>query len=263
VRNSWLKLLQNLGYSPGFVSGELLRTWLEDEKPWWKCMIYPESYALSEQEGKPSLIHHASDGWNAWFDHHGRLLPQSNHPLMRSSGSVCLSALGGDWDGRDGRITIEGSNFSSSLRSHAAERLKPGNDLPLEMKEVANHLRRWAINPPIRVPPEARVRTHRYQLGQARLLAFERNIDYKMSEDLAQAGGNAELEKPITFTASWNGDKEVIDLRTGKHLGRSHQIEVVLDPWQPALYALLDKVPEGDPVSALLAQAEKGKTGKK
>jgi len=69
--------------------------------------------------------------------------------------------------------------------------------------------------------------------------------------------------KRVTFTASWNGDKEVIDLRSGKHLGRSQQIEAAPYPWQPALDALLDEVPTGDPVSALLAQADKGKTGKK
>jgi hypothetical protein len=96
------------------------------------------------------------------------------------------------------------------------------------------------------------VRTHRFTLGKARLLAFERNIDYKMSEELAQAGGNEQLEKPVTFTASWNGDNEVYDLRTGKHLGRSSQIEVNLDPWQPSLYALLPAKVYGDVVKALL-----------
>ena len=149
-----------------------------------------------------------------------------------------------------------------SQGNYAARRLSAKLELSEDDQELCNAILKQ-VPPPIRVPPEARVRTHRYQLGEARLLAFERNIDYKMSEDLVQAGGNAELEKPITFTASWNGDKEVIDLHTGKHLGRSHQIEVALDPWQPALYALLDEVPTGDPVSALLAQADKGKTGKK
>lgn len=263
VRNSWLKLLQDLGYSPGFVSGEQLQTRLKNDKPWWKCLIYPESYASSEQEGLGAAANYAVDGLSAWFDNHGRLHSSDKHLLIHNSKGVSLSALGEDSDGRGGYFAVEGSNSSESLRHFAADRLKSDALLPSQAKDVSEYLRRWSINPAIRVPPEARVRTHRYQLGQARLLAFERNIDYKMSEDLVQAGGNAELEKPITFTASWNGDKEVIDLRTGKHLGRCHQIEVALDPWLPALYALLDKVPEGDPVSALLAQADKGKTGKK
>ena len=117
---------------------------------------------------------------------------------------------------------------------------------------IATILRQRGINPAIRVPIEARVRTHRFTLGAARLLAFERNIDYKMSEDLAQAGGNEQLEKPVSFNASWNGEQEVYDLRTGKHLGRTSQIEVHLDPWQPSLYALLPTKVQGDVVEALL-----------
>lgn len=93
-------------------------------------------------------------------------------------------------------------------------------------------------------------------LGKARLLAFERNIDYKMSEDLAQAGGNEHLEKPVTFTATWNGDKNVVDLRTGKSLGKTSSIEVNLDPWQPSLYALTDEPVDGDVVQVLLDQAK-------
>ena len=115
--------------------------------------------------------------------------------------------------------------------------------------------RHW-VQPAIRVPIEARVRTHRFTLGKARLLAFERNIDYKMSEDLVQAGGNEQLEKPVTFTATWNGEKNVIDLRTGKSLGKTASIEVHLDPWQPSLYALTDEPVTGDAVIALLEQGK-------
>lgn len=108
---------------------------------------------------------------------------------------------------------------------------------------------------PVRVPPSARVLTHRYKLGDARLLAFERNIEWKMSEDLKQAGGNAELEKPVTFTAEWDEAAEVVDLLSGKRLGKTNKIEVQLDPWRPSLYALLPKAVEGDVVAALLRQA--------
>ncbi len=96
------------------------------------------------------------------------------------------------------------------------------------------------------------MQTHRYKLGRARLLAFERNIEWRMSEDLKQAGGNAELEKPVTFTAEWDEAAEVVDLRTGKRLGRTNKIEVSLDPWHPSLYALLLEPVEGDVVEALL-----------
>lgn len=239
VRNSWLKLLQDLGYSPGFVSGEMAYAAITekiDYRP--RVVAAPRSWAiLGSESSHIGFAGQLSDDSFARFDEHGRYRIEN---------------------GREYAAPI----WAKTIESYSAARLS--TNYSLDIPGLGNAIAKWAgFLPPIRVPPEARVRTHRYRLGQARLLAFERNIDYKMSEDLLQAGGNAELEKPVTFIASWNGDKEVIDLRTGKHLGRSHQIEVVVDPWQPALYALLDKVPEGDPVSALLAQADKGKTSKK
>jgi hypothetical protein len=138
-----------------------------------------------------------------------------------------------------------------SWSAYATQRVAATFD-PQSLEPIRDDLDKAAGGAPIRVPIEARVRTHRFTLGKARLLAFERNIDYKMSEDLAQAGGNEQLEKPVTFTASWNGENEVYDLRTGKHLGRSSQIEVNLDPWQPSLYALLPAKVEGEVVEVLL-----------
>jgi hypothetical protein len=191
VRNSWLKLLQDLGYSPRFVS--------EEEK----AAIFPQLLA----------------GNHAPFDLHGRFVKAMPDQTPSSYARERLSK------------TFDGSHSRSLV-----DQLMP-SPLPPAL---------------VKIPPEARVRTHRFTVGKdTRLLAFERNIDYKISEDLAQAGGNQELEKPVTFTATWNGDSEVYDLRTGNHLGRTNQIEVHLDPWQPSLYALLPKAVEGDVVEAL------------
>jgi hypothetical protein len=100
--------------------------------------------------------------------------------------------------------------------------------------------------PPITVPPAARVATHRYKLGKARLVAFERNISYQMSEELKQSGGNEALEKPITFSAILAQPAHIYDMRTAKYLGRNDRIPVDLDPWKPSLFALLDEpVEEG------------------
>ena len=68
-----------------------------------------------------------------------------------------------------------------------------------------------AINP--------RVRIHRYAAGGARLVAFERNIDYQMSEELKQAGGNEALEKPVGIEVKLTKAAHVYDLRTQKYLG--------------------------------------------
>jgi hypothetical protein len=108
---------------------------------------------------------------------------------------------------------------------------------------------------PVRAPWNDCVRIHRYKLGDARLIALERNIDYHMSEDLAQAGGNEALEKPIQTQALLKEPAHVYDLRSGKYLGNTASITVELDPWKPSLYALLkEKLPEGVNVSEVLGR---------
>ena len=266
VRNSWLKLLQDMGYSPRFVSDEQM---LSDAQAAAKkttpkrVVVSPQAWALSSNDISASFTNPKFyDDALALFDQHGKFQ------------ATMTSALTGNIEKKielkDGqyRYLDQGvGDFTQSMRvwsgakvstgnlfnfaSYSAERLSAGK-VRDDWKDVHELLYRAGINLAIRVPITARVRTHRFTLGKdARLIAFERNIDYKMSEDLAQAGGNAELEKPITFTANWNGDSEVYDLRSGKHLGRQHEIEVKLDPWQPSLYALLPKAIEGDVVEAL------------
>jgi hypothetical protein len=70
------------------------------------------------------------------------------------------------------------------------------------------------------------------------LLAFERNIDYQMSQDLKQAGGNEVLEKPIQLHASLRAPQHTYDLIHKKYLGLSKEIQFTLDPWQPSLFAV-------------------------
>ena len=99
-------------------------------------------------------------------------------------------------------------------------------------------------------PPRTAI--FRYRLGDARLLAFERNIVWQMSEDLKQKGGNEALEKPVDFEAKLIAPAHIYDLRSGKYLGQSDRIAVHLDPWQPSLFALLpQRIPGDDALAAL------------
>ena len=99
------------------------------------------------------------------------------------------------------------------------------------------------------------VALHRYRTESARLLSFERNIVWQMSEDLKQRGGNEALEKQVTFDAKLAAPAHVYDLRSGKYVGHVASIPVALDPWQPSLFALLaEKLPDGADVVAALAR---------
>ena len=109
---------------------------------------------------------------------------------------------------------------------------------------------------PVRVPLETRTRVHRFKLGDARLLAFERNISYHMSEDLKQAGGNEALEKPVTLEATLAAPAHVYDLRALQYLGRTDRLRFTLDPWQPSLFALLgDQAPTEKLIESLQQKA--------
>ncbi|MGH7973861.1 MAG: hypothetical protein ACREIC_34520, partial [Limisphaerales bacterium] len=98
--------------------------------------------------------------------------------------------------------------------------------------------------PPVSVAADARVRIHRFDARHGKLIAFERNVDYQMSEDLKQAGGNEALEKPVEVRATLAKPMHVYDLRELRYLGFTSQIQFKLDPWQPSLFAVtMDKRP--------------------
>ena len=141
---------------------------------------------------------------------------------------------------------------SDSLSGYPVKRLKAEPDVT-ELEAVRRLLEERGLRPPVKVPAEARVRVHRFKSGdKARLLAFERNVEYKMREELAQVGGNEQLEKPVSFTAKIQQPGHVVNLRTGEKLGKVTEFEVRLDPWQPALFAVLTEEPSGDVVTELL-----------
>jgi len=118
--------------------------------------------------------------------------------------------------------------------------------------EILTEQLKAVVPPPVAVPRRACVRTHRYRLGSIRLLAFERNVVWQMSENLKQAGGNEALEKPLRFQATLAAPAHIYDLRAHTYLGFLRQIPVNLDPWQPSLFALtLERLPEGDVIAAI------------
>jgi len=244
ARNGWLKALQDLGYSPVFVSSEQIEKGaLKDAD---HALVLVQSWALSQQEsdaigkfldgpGEPVVL---CEGTPGLFDEHGRLLqkrpfegkvPLSNSAVfaLRKSEPVAGSSGGGAKYEKD---RLKGDrNWASWL----ADKLK-------------------AKAPDVSVPLDARVRVHRFRLGNTRLLAFERNIDYHMSEDLKQAGGNESLEKSIEFEARLSKAGHVYDLRSEKYLGQTDRLTVKLDPWQPSLFCVSDeKLPEGKVIAAL------------
>jgi len=255
VRNSWLKAFQDLGFSPSFVSSdELVRGALSNRAI--RVFVMPQSLAMSGAEcesvraffysptNEPAVDRIVfSDGAPGLFDEKGRLRPRSRledlfPPAVSEQTAYAVS--------RGRRTVTRSGDIAQYARSRVA--VPPSQDWATWIGEMLGSLK-----PAVRTPPESRTRVHRFTLGDAQLLAFERNISYHMSEDLKQAGGNEALEKSIELEASLARPAHLYDLRTQKYVGRTDRIRFTLDPWQPSLFALLTEPVSGKDLVAFLA----------
>lgn len=265
VRAAWLKAFQDLGYAPRFVATDQLeRGALNAERD--SIVVLPNSWALTAREAqalqdfvRPGSTNAGQrllfcDGVPGLFDGHGRLRPQELWPEWKLAGrsqetSWVLSSRGRPAQSRAGDIAQFGMD---RLRSQASTNwlgwIEPFcRNLPraVRLSEIGGG------------EASARTLVHRCRVGTARLLAFERNINYHMSEDLKQAGGNEALEKPVELEATLAQGGHLYDLRTQRYLGQTSRFTFRLDPWRPSLFALLpEKAPEGSLLDRLLSQGD-------
>ncbi len=253
-RNGWLKLFQDLGYSPQFVAADTLSFTFNPQAP-SSVMVLSECRALSHPQAHavatlldcpPGSSGNVifSDAPPAMFDHHGKFIGATNVLARLASNAPVTVARAEPVPGKGTKI-----NTVSETRDIAA--FNRGR-----ITGQADDWFAWArqfVSLPrvVTVPAETHTRIHRYTLGNARLLAFERNVDWHMSEDLKQAGGNEPLEKPVEITATLAQAAHVYELRTEKYLGRTDRVRFTLDPWQPSLFALLPEKVSGSVIATL------------
>ena len=263
VRNAWVKAIQDCGYTPRFVSSQQMESGvLRNEK--FKVLVLPDSSALSDAEatalkdslqligGQRVLGRVFADESIGLFDAHGRLrkdnlledvvqAARGEHPEPSSFQwkPVLVQPSSANVNASKERL---GPTLKDRLRNSIEENLKgPWFKIPTFNVAVAS---------------ESHTRIHRYTLGSARLLAFERNIDYHMSEDLKQAGGNEALEKSINVQVKLAQPVHLYDLAAPEYLGFTNIIPLHVDPWRPSLFALLpEKVDEARVVDWLLARS--------
>lgn len=249
VRNAWLKALQDLGLSPQFVGSAELARW-RGKSPAVTALVLPQSSAMSDAEvaslrelsssakgadGATPVIF--ADGLAGLFDEHGRL--RESPPA--------LGGIAAAWDLDEvrvfGRKAPNAQNWKGDLSRWPAGRLSANPSSDLWSFLESSGLRAGA---PVIVPARERVRVHRLRVGPARVFGFERNIDYQMSEDLKQAGGNGNLEKSGEVTvrlAEGQAGGHLYDLNRLAYVGEVREWTFQLDPWRPSLFVLLpDKV---------------------
>ena len=192
VRDGWTKAVQDMGYSPNFIStAQLTITWKPQRNG---VLILPQCIALSDAEvaavkaaqqaGTVVLMNPQT----AAFDDHGTL--RATPPFGETG------------------IPIE------EVGAYPKARLKSGGT------ELRNKLQAQIKLPTsVKTPDSSNLRIYRHTLGSAQLISIERGISYAMSEDLSQAGGNESMEQPVEVTVEFPTGY-VHDLRSGKVLGQ-------------------------------------------
>ena len=253
-RNGWLKLFQDLGYTPQFVPADKFSFVFNPKAP-HSALVLSEARALSHpQEHAAAMMLDCPPGGTTTlftdtasgvFNEHGRLLTNDTLLTPYSSNGVVTASRRVPTAGKPTPITR--MTKVGDLATFAKTRVKEGgSDWSAWVEKQLD------VPRAVTVPAETHTRIHRYKLGSARLLAFERNIDYHMSEDLKQTGGNEALEKSVNLSAALGQPAHIYDLRSGKYLGRTDKITFTLDPWQPSLFALLpNQITGPDVVEAL------------
>lgn len=227
IRNGWLKAFQDLGYSPQFVSTEQIE---RGELNRFKVLVLPHSLALSDKESAEMRKFLAREGGSTRifadstpaFDEHGKIRNSPALPFTLEKEVLALSKEA------ENRAPLDPA-------AYARERLNSNGPGALA-DWIAAHIPKTPL--PVQISPSARIRVHHSRLGNLRLAALERNINYQMSEELKQAGGNKELEKPITIEIRFPDPIHVYDLVKKIDLGHTDHLSITIDPWMPTILAM-------------------------
>ncbi|HEV2393616.1 MAG TPA: beta-galactosidase [Verrucomicrobiae bacterium] len=255
VRDSWLKAFQDLGFSPQFLSSEQIQAGQLRQVP-GAVLALPGSLALSQKE-EEEIQSFLSDGHTLLgsggppgaFDQHGKL--RTFAPIKEFQGletaplQSCFALTPAQ------RPSFKPGDISAGLK----DRLKAQPDFEWARWIQA---RLGSIAPQVLVPLEARARIHRFRVAKGQLLAFEHNIDYQMSEELKQAGGNEALEQPVHVEATLKTPMHVYDLRAQKYLGHTARLQFTLAAWQPSLFALTPEPLKGPDILDALSESGGG-----
>ncbi len=258
VRDGWLKVFQDLGFSPRFISTDQL-VGLPAPESGPTVLVLPTAWALSDREimggvrrflgtGKPGQAGRAvfCDVTPGLFDEHGK--------FRGGNGLSDYFPLAGT-----NQVQVAGTAEkmvapATGIATYLAQRLQkaPSSVWPAWIAAETGFM-----PPQISIPASACVRTHRYRLGPYRLVAFERNVDYQMSEDLKQAGGNEALEKPIEVEAQLGTPTHTYDLVAQKYVGNVRTLRFTLNPWRPSLFAFTKEKLEANMIIEQLSRGDR------
>jgi hypothetical protein len=231
-RESWCRLIEDEGLQYNFVSygqveeGELLRRG-------YKVLILPHSSALSAAEAKEMRDFVAqggtiiADGQPGAFDEHCRRLPKAQLDVLFESPA----------SGRGKAIQL-----TADILNYHQDRLVG--------KEAATHrlmgqlLKQAGIKPEFIVTdasgkPVVGIEMHTFRNGGARIVALMTNPQLRVDElGPPEFKSNDRFAKPVTVRLTLPGDRLVYDVRARKAAGNLRELQVTLDPYEPAIFAI-------------------------
>lgn len=267
VRHGWLKMLEDAGYDPVFVSTQQIEA---GELSQHKALVLPQSWAMSDAEATgitkflnstdgPRTI--LADGQAGLFDEHGRLRTTGALDAMIAPTSTAFAVVRRS----DKLVPRDHVSFEASPAAYANAEAGGGRE---QTSGWVDKIRdEWLnyVSPMVIVPADARVKVWKYTLSPTkdlpagtspiRLIAFERNMTYRMGEDLQQSADNSAMTGDISITAQLPAPKHAYDLRSGKYLGHSAKLTLNVSSDVPTLIAVSEVLlPEENLVEQLLRQ---------
>jgi hypothetical protein len=222
LRESYCRLIEDLGLQYNFVAygqvedGELL-------KRGYRVLILPRSSALSAREAAAIREFAAqggvviADGDPGMFDEHSRRLPQSSLagvPVIRLEEDV--------------------------LNYQQARLIQKEGELHRYMGKL---LAQSGVRPAFAVVDDAKqpvvgVETHEFRNGGVTIIGLLSNPSLRVNElGPPEFQSNERFEKPRAVRLVLPGELYAYEIRTGKPLGKKTELQLTLDPYEPALFA--------------------------
>lgn len=231
LRESYCRLVEDLGLQYDFVSYLQLEAGVLGRRG-YRVLILPDSNSLSEREaeairdfvGRGGIVVTTSEP--GVFDEHSRRLDK---PRLTDI-SAKLARIPGD---------VLNYHQHRLIGKEAA------------VYEAARKiLAQGAVEPAFRAA-EVGVEIHRFRNGGATIVGLLTNPQLRVNElGPPEFKSNQRFEKPRSVRLPLAGDAFVYDVRRGRALGRPREIATDLDPYEPAIYALLPSQPSQLRISA-------------
>jgi hypothetical protein len=239
LRESWCRLIEDEGLQYSFVSygqveeGELLRRG-------YKVLILPHSSALSAAEVNEirnfvaqggTLV---ADGVPGAFDEHCRRLGKPQLASLFEAGA----------SGRGKAI-----HLTTDILSYHQDRLVGQEGAAHRM--MGELLESAGVKPEFAVTdssgrPVVGVEIHSFRNGGVRLVALMTNPELRVDElGPPEFKSNDRFAKAVTVRLALPGERFVYDVRARKAAGSRRELQVTLDPYEPAILAIAPSaVPE-------------------